>query len=82
MGFPSFSYNMCIDDIEQGPCMRCFSFCFAVRMKRLNDDERPLKLGLDWLANGATNKQFILQENDTGEILVSAYHLDIIFLFY
>ncbi|CAG0881207.1 unnamed protein product [Darwinula stevensoni] len=46
-----------------------------VRMKRLNDDEKPLKLGLDWLANGATNKQFILQENDTGEILWDAFTL-------
>ncbi|XP_037070127.1 ras association domain-containing protein 1-like [Pollicipes pollicipes] len=30
---------------------------------------RPLELALTWSHNGVVNKKFVLQENDTGDIL-------------
>ncbi|XP_037070017.1 ras association domain-containing protein 1-like [Pollicipes pollicipes] len=40
-----------------------------VKMRRLADSERPLELALTWSHNGVVNKKFVLQENDTGDIL-------------
>ena len=39
-------------------------------MRRLADTERPLELALSWSHHGVVNKKFVLQENDTGDILV------------
>ncbi len=41
-------------------------------MRRLPEDERPLPLCLSWSSEGLDAKRFVLQENDTGEIIVSA----------
>ncbi|XP_043222214.1 ras association domain-containing protein 1 homolog isoform X3 [Amphibalanus amphitrite] len=40
-----------------------------VKMRRLADSERPLELALSWSHHGVVNKKFVLQENDTGDIL-------------
>jgi len=43
-------------------------------MRRLSDAERPLPLCLRWADAGSdrlNRTRFILQENDTGEIMVS-----------
>ena len=45
-----------------------------MRLRRLSDDEMPLQLCLSWTADGPDSLdhyQFVLQENDAGEILVS-----------
>ncbi len=41
-------------------------------MRRLPEDERPLPLCLSWSSEGLDAKRFVLQENDTGEIIVSS----------
>jgi len=49
-------------------------------MKRLADTELPLPLCLRWVDAGtdALNRtRFVLQENDTGEIMVCRKHCDI-----
>jgi len=46
--------------------------CDSAVLRRLSDTELPLCLCLTW-ANLTT--QFLLQENDTGEILVTVCHL-------
>lgn len=43
-------------------------------MKRVADAEKPLRLCLRWTARGIdalNGTRFIVQENDTGEIMVS-----------
>ena len=35
------------------------------------EDERPLPLCLSWSSEGLDTRRFVLQENDTGEIIVS-----------
>jgi len=45
-----------------------------VKLRRISDDEMPLQLCLSWTVddvNSLDHYQFVLQENDTGEILVS-----------
>ena len=47
-------------------------------MRRLGDNELPLPLCLSWADRGSAcleNYTFVLQENDTGEILVSFLNL-------
>ena len=48
-----------------------FLVYFAAIMRRVADDECPLQLCLSWTAEGLNNHKFVLQENDTGEIMVS-----------
>ena len=40
-------------------------------MQRLSEDKCPLPLCLSWTAEGLDSHMFVLQENDTGEIIVS-----------
>ena len=47
-------------------------FLLAATMRRLRDDECPLALCLSWTADGLNFHRFVLQENDTGEIMVRA----------
>lgn len=45
-----------------------------MKLRRISDDEMPLQLCLSWTVddvNSLDHYQFVLQENDTGEILVS-----------
>ena len=44
--------------------------CCAVKMTRLATDEKPLLLCLQWSNNSVAEQRFVLQENDTGEIMV------------
>jgi len=44
----------------------------------MSEEEMPLQLCLSWTAddvNSLDHYQFVLQENDTGEILVSMSHI-------
>ncbi len=49
-------------------------------MRRLPEDERPLPLCLSWSSEGLDAKRFVLQENDTGEIIVSCKQMKSYFL--
>ena len=40
-------------------------------MRRTVEDEFPLPLCLSWSSEGLDTRRFVLQENDTGEIIVS-----------
>ena len=40
-------------------------------MRRMVEDEFPLPLCLSWSSEGLDTRRFVLQENDTGEIIVS-----------
>jgi len=42
-------------------------------LRRVTDCECPLELCLGWSAEGLNNHQFVLQENDTGEIMWDAF---------
>merc|ERR1712165_65080 len=42
-------------------------------MRRVSDQEFPLQLCLAWTADGLNNHKFVLQENDTGEIMWEAF---------
>ena len=45
-------------------------------MRRLEDDEMPLPLCLCWTKDGVSGldkRKFVLQENDTGEIMVNRH---------
>lgn len=46
----------------------------TVKLRRLQDHEQPLLMALAWGTNGIENRSFVLQENDTGDILVSLFH--------
>jgi hypothetical protein len=39
-------------------------------MRRIAENERPLVLALRWSKEKNCNKMFVLQENETGDILV------------
>jgi Ras association domain-containing protein 1 len=41
--------------------------------RRLADDEKPLPLCLSWTADGLETRRFILQENETGEVMWEAF---------
>ena len=50
---------------------------FPGTMRRLEDAEQPLPLCLSWTCDGVEGldrRKFILQENDTGEIMVRYRH--------
>lgn len=42
-------------------------------LKRIGDQDRPLRIALDWL--DSDDKKFVLQENDTGDIAWDAFAL-------
>ena len=39
-----------------------------LKLRRLNEDEKPLMLAVLWMKDPDNNKKFVLQENDPGEI--------------
>lgn len=39
-----------------------------LKLRRLDDLEKPLMLTLTWMEKGLTNRQFLLQENDGADI--------------
>merc|ERR1719273_1321974 len=39
-----------------------------LKLRRLNEDEKPLMLAVLWMRDPDSNKKFVLQENDPGEI--------------
>lgn len=39
-----------------------------LKLRRLDDQEKPLALTLTWMDKGLTDRQFVLQENDSGDI--------------
>jgi len=39
-------------------------------MRRIAENEKPLVLALRWSRENNCNKMFVLQENETGDILV------------
>jgi len=39
-----------------------------LKLRRLNEDEKPLMLAVLWMRDPDTTKKFVLQENDPGEI--------------
>merc|ERR1712113_322442 len=39
-----------------------------LKLRRLNEEERPLMLALLWMKDSDCTKKFVLQENDPGEI--------------
>ena len=39
-----------------------------LKLRRLNEDEKPLMLAVLWMKDPDSNKKFVLQENDPGEI--------------
>lgn len=47
------------------------SLCYiSVKMRRIAENEKPLVLALTWNREKDCNKMFVLQENETGDILV------------
>lgn len=42
----------------------------SVKMRRIAENEKPLVLALTWNREKNCNKMFVLQENETGDILV------------
>jgi hypothetical protein len=42
----------------------------SVKMRRIAETEKPLVLALRWSRENNCNKIFVLQENETGDILV------------
>ena len=45
----------------------------VVILHRLSDNERPLVMCLGWTAEGLNNHQYVLQDNDTEEIMVGTH---------
>ena len=39
-----------------------------LKLRRLNEDEKPLLLAVLWMKDPDNDKKFVLQENDPGEI--------------
>ena len=39
-----------------------------LKLRRLNEDEKPLLLAILWMKNSDNNTKFVMQENDPGEI--------------
>ncbi|CAG0885339.1 unnamed protein product [Cyprideis torosa] len=46
-----------------------------VSLDRLPNEARPLALALDWITAGEHSRQFVLQENDTGDIVWEEFSL-------
>jgi hypothetical protein len=44
-------------------------------MRRIAENEKPLVLALRWSRENNCNKMFVLQENETGDILVREYRI-------
>ncbi len=67
--------NICACPAWQKARFNAFVMGFtAAVMRRMVDDELPLPLCLSWTSSGLETRRFVLQENDTGEIIVSAAH--------
>jgi hypothetical protein len=48
-----------------------YCLCYiSVKMRRIAESEKPLVLALTWSREKNCNKMFVLQENETGDILV------------
>lgn len=46
--------------------------CFiAAKLRRLNDKEAPLSVCLEWENEKIPHSRLVIQENETGEIMVS-----------
>ena len=43
-------------------------YLFAAKLRRVKDEELPLKICLDWELENVQNHRLVLQENETGEI--------------
>ena len=46
-----------------------------LKLRRLNEDEKPLMLAVLWMKDPDDTKKFVLQENDPGEILWEQFSL-------
>ncbi|KAG1685689.1 Ras association domain-containing protein 1 [Nymphon striatum] len=46
-----------------------------IKMRRLPDHEQPLLMALKWGTEGIENRSFVLQENETGDILWEAFSM-------
>jgi len=55
------------DEIRKDSLPRSKSLS-RLKMRRMNEDERPLVLSVLWAQNNEFNKKIVLQENDPGEI--------------
>jgi len=55
------------DEIRKDSLPRSKSLS-RLKMRRMNEDERPLVLSILWAQNNEFNKKIVLQENDPGEI--------------
>jgi len=81
----NWKINCGILHVKKGKNIYLFLFCYdnmySVTMRRMMEDERPLPLLLCWADEGVRileYNKFVLQENDTGEILVSNLLINII----
>ena len=45
-----------------------FDIFFPAKLRRVKDEEWPLKICLDWELENVHNHRLVLQENETGEI--------------
>ena len=45
----------------------------SAKLRRVKDEELPLKICLDWELENVQNHRLVLQENETGEIDVRNY---------
>ena len=51
--------------------MKIFYFLCPVRLRRVTDKEFPLMVILEWKPTDTSRFRLVLQENETGEIVVS-----------
>lgn len=60
-------YERNLDDIRRDSFPKSKSLS-RLKLRRLNEDEKPLMLAVLWMKDPDSNKKFVLQENDPGEI--------------
>jgi len=60
-------YERNLDDIRRDSFPKSKSLS-RLKLRRLNEDEKPLMLAVLWMKDPENNKKFVLQENDPGEI--------------
>jgi len=60
-------YERNMDDIRRDSFPKSKSLS-RLKLRRLNEDEKPLMLAVLWMKDPENNKKFVLQENDPGEI--------------
>jgi len=60
-------YERNLDDIRRDSFPKSKSLS-RLKLRRLNEDEKPLMLAVLWMRDPDSNKKFVLQENDPGEI--------------